>query len=614
MRVTKQHLAKIIKEEYNKLLKEQAPNKQAPNKQTPKEKLRQSGGGGAQKANVHIRDMSMYMHKFANQEIGVEEFLKNINDELGQTGQSWELSGFALPGDYKEGTNMAAWSDPKVDWTGLPKDEIKAYRHASDRYRALRILKAIKDLGPENLHDYLRDRRGQKFAHQAAAVSPPPAGQTIEPHGGVGAHHVLSWYFGAPLYKMPPKIKAIKDLEGIYDEAGAALERSDISKFSLLPIGKPFYTPTGALRTGPLALKKEELKKIIKEEYNKLLLEDAGIRLKYIAPREQEEARWTVWKDNVEVGKIAQILWGATDGTVFVAYDIDGNTLGEATTQGGAVKFFEDVPHTTSQTKTADPAATTNEDPLTRALKNAMPAADIDIIKHNYRALERYMEYQMGDWGSASRNIILVLAGVPLLQQNKLVKRLGVPGAFGTAFLLDNDHVLKLFTGGLEGVEEELKNYKDLRSGQEMGTAGLNQPAVFDFGHIPNTRFYFAEISRVIPLDSWFEQTGRGNRVPELWALVSFKDHLSDMTRSMYTEKDDPSNPRFRRKLAKLFALYAPKFKEAGMTREEIMQYFKAVLKLINKYGLGRVYDVHYKNVGMMPRRNGPDEFVIFDF
>ena len=50
--------------------------------------LGQSGGSGAQRANVHIRDMSMYMHKFANQEIGVEDFLKHLNDELGQTGQS----------------------------------------------------------------------------------------------------------------------------------------------------------------------------------------------------------------------------------------------------------------------------------------------------------------------------------------------------------------------------------------------------------------------------------------------------------------------------------------------------------------------------------------------
>ena len=48
----------------------------------------QGGERGSQRANIHINDMEMYMHKFANQEIGVEEFLKNINDELGQTGQS----------------------------------------------------------------------------------------------------------------------------------------------------------------------------------------------------------------------------------------------------------------------------------------------------------------------------------------------------------------------------------------------------------------------------------------------------------------------------------------------------------------------------------------------
>jgi len=48
------------------------------------------GGGekGAQKADTHIRDMALYMSKFANQEMGVEDFLKNINNELQQAGKS----------------------------------------------------------------------------------------------------------------------------------------------------------------------------------------------------------------------------------------------------------------------------------------------------------------------------------------------------------------------------------------------------------------------------------------------------------------------------------------------------------------------------------------------
>jgi len=51
--------------------------------------LGQNGGArGAQRADIHIRDMEQNMSKFASQEISVEEFLKNINDELMQTGQS----------------------------------------------------------------------------------------------------------------------------------------------------------------------------------------------------------------------------------------------------------------------------------------------------------------------------------------------------------------------------------------------------------------------------------------------------------------------------------------------------------------------------------------------
>jgi hypothetical protein len=51
--------------------------------------LGQNGGErGSQRADIHIRDMAEIMSKFAGQDIGVEEFLEDINNELIQTGQS----------------------------------------------------------------------------------------------------------------------------------------------------------------------------------------------------------------------------------------------------------------------------------------------------------------------------------------------------------------------------------------------------------------------------------------------------------------------------------------------------------------------------------------------
>ena len=55
--------------------------------------LGQEGGPrGAERAAQHIRDMSRYMTDFARQKIGVQEFLDNINNELGQSGQSLQKS------------------------------------------------------------------------------------------------------------------------------------------------------------------------------------------------------------------------------------------------------------------------------------------------------------------------------------------------------------------------------------------------------------------------------------------------------------------------------------------------------------------------------------------
>ena len=46
------------------------------------------GDKGSEQADLHIRDMGSIMSDLAHREEGVEEFLKDINDELQQTGKS----------------------------------------------------------------------------------------------------------------------------------------------------------------------------------------------------------------------------------------------------------------------------------------------------------------------------------------------------------------------------------------------------------------------------------------------------------------------------------------------------------------------------------------------
>ena len=205
----------------------------------------------------------------------------------------------------------------------------------------------------------------------------------------------------------------------------------------------------------------------------------------------------------------------------------------------------------------------------------------------------------------------MMVEELALLSDYKIVKPLGA-GAFGNAFLLDNDHVLKIFTSGLEGVEDELANYANLQDKQFMGTAEINEPAVYGYGPIKFTNYYFAEIGKVLPLEDWYDISGRNAlQKKDLWALVHFKNALSDLIES-YSQDTLPSDPEFKQRLLKIFSRYSADFEIAGMTREEIMSYFKAVLNLIREYGLGRSYDVHHQNVGV--NIQNPSEFVIFDF
>jgi|3_EtaG_2_1085321.scaffolds.fasta_scaffold27659_2 hypothetical protein len=46
-----------------------------------------AGDDGSKVADVHIRNMDAIFSDLAHKEIGVEEFLKKISDEVGQTGQ-----------------------------------------------------------------------------------------------------------------------------------------------------------------------------------------------------------------------------------------------------------------------------------------------------------------------------------------------------------------------------------------------------------------------------------------------------------------------------------------------------------------------------------------------
>jgi len=352
-------------------------------------------------------------------------------------------------------------------------------------------------------------------------------------------------------------------------------------------------------------LSKQQFKQLINEELNKLLLEIIYDTVNDIELKSQGEDKhgvksWSVWYENIEIGEImarpgAKWETGGESTMRFLSYDMEDNLLGIVDTQDEAIKFF-----------------------VSAGLTKKAGALTTDLAVHNDDQLIQHMWMDRHERRAVIEN--------SPLKDNKIISKIG-KGVYGTAFLLDNDHVLKLFQAGLEGTERELEHYRDLETGQRMGAAEPNEPAIYDFGQAPKTSWHYVEMSKVIPLEDWFRMTGREKKIPDLRSvgvnsktghalagpLVYFKDNLTAITAIQYRKKDI-FDKAFKTSLLRLMNEYTPKFLAAGMTKEEVDQYFRAVLQLINKHGLGRVYDVHHQNVGVMPRSGRPDEFVIFDF
>ena len=263
------------------------------------------------------------------------------------------------------------------------------------------------------------------------------------------------------------------------------------------------------------------------------------------------------------------------------AFNADGGRLGDAKTLEGLKKFY--VPPEDSK-------------------------------ERNTQELERHMR------GMTNEEIRITIANTPL-KDNSIVRKLG-EGAFGTAFLLDNDHVLKIFKGGVEGIKRDINYYKKLQTSQTSGAGKSNEPAIYDYGQIGDLPFYYAEMSKVIPLEDWFKMTkppsgvkgysSRRDMAPALYSSIKFKEELS----SQVTKVESAAALKASSVYKTLLKKYRGIFQKKGMTKKEVDGYLKSVERLIDEEGVGKdkYYDVHFHNVGVMPRSDGSDEIIIFDF
>jgi len=327
-----------------------------------------------------------------------------------------------------------------------------------------------------------------------------------------------------------------------------------------------------------MRITKRQLKLVIKEELTKLLKENNNDITFKPEKEERGPQHWGVYKwaqfrpGSAEALKKIGEAWQSEggDGIYYAAFNADGERLGDAKTLEGLKKFY--VPPEDSK-------------------------------ERNTLELERHMR------GMTNEEIRITIANTPL-KDNSIVRKLG-EGAFGTAFLLDNDHVLKIFKGGVEGIKRDINYYKKLQTSQTSGAGKSNEPAIYDYGQIGDLPFYYAEMSKVIPLKDWFKMTDRDIDRAH-YNSIKFKGELS----SQVTKVESAAALKASSVYKTLLKKYRGIFQNDGMTEKEVDGYLKSVEQLIDEEGVGKnkYYDVHFKNVGVMPRSDGSDEIIIFDF
>ena len=129
-----------------------------------------------------------------------------------------------------------------------------------------------------------------------------------------------------------------------------------------------------------------------------------------------------------------------------------------------------------------------------------------EIMRHNFRFFQKNPYRKMAD----DKDIFLWLKNIPLLRHNKILERLG-RGVFGTAYKLDNGHVLKLY---LDGGGDDEKRYESYLQRMFSGEGSKQDLAVFDKGSFSDPDLHgsmhnWVELPEIMPLFDWIRKTGR---------------------------------------------------------------------------------------------------------
>lgn len=98
------------------------------------------------------------------------------------------------------------------------------------------------------------------------------------------------------------------------------------------------------------------------------------------------------------------------------------------------------------------------------------------------------------------------------LADSKIVKAI-TGRSYGKIFKLQNDHILKIFFGGID-VQEDMEWYKKCYDALHSGGGKLTTLPVYDYGEIklsklPDAFVAYVEMAEVEPLDDYLKNTGR---------------------------------------------------------------------------------------------------------
>jgi|GEM_PF-5861172 hypothetical protein len=141
------------------------------------------------------------------------------------------------------------------------------------------------------------------------------------------------------------------------------------------------------------------------------------------------------------------------------------------------------------------------------------------FLSNNFDSLSVLLNYDTRAGNGKTRLIRALVTKIPPLSSNKIIKKLGA-GSFGTTFLLANDHVLKLFMGGLddhsnwdvEGVRD-LNRYEELAKSQFDKKALKSDLMIYDSGSIkfkgsssgPIRLINYAEMQKLVTLVEFYK-------------------------------------------------------------------------------------------------------------